>query len=105
MALQWLKTKEDFGNQRICRWLEKIFDVETRQNFKKRNVVLYIDGQYPQEILIELHGENVSLVEHYREGMNVDIYVNIRGRKWIDPQGEEKYFNTIVGWKITNNQR
>ncbi|MBT8292926.1 MAG: DUF3127 domain-containing protein [Eudoraea sp.] len=24
----------------------------------------------------------------------------IRGREWVNPQGETKYFNSIQGWRI-----
>jgi len=33
-------------------------------------------------------------------GQDVTIGVNLRGRMWTNPQGEDKYFNTIEGWKI-----
>ena len=30
---------------------------------------------------------------------------NLRGREWINPQGEAKYFNAIQGWRIENLQQ
>ena len=31
------------------------------------------------------------------------IKVNIKGRKWQDKEGNIKYFNSIQGWKIEND--
>ena len=33
-------------------------------------------------------------------GDKVDVNINLRGRKWTDPNGQVKYFNSIVGWRI-----
>ena len=30
--------------------------------------------------------------------------INIRGREWVSPQGETKYFNSIQGWRIEKLQ-
>ena len=30
----------------------------------------------------------------------VKISINLRGREWVNPQGETKYFNSIQGWRI-----
>jgi hypothetical protein len=32
----------------------------------------------------------------------VKIAINLRGREWINPEGEAKYFNSIQGWRIEN---
>jgi len=34
----------------------------------------------------------------------VKISINLRGREWVNPQGETKYFNSIQGWRIENLQ-
>ncbi|MDA9262769.1 DUF3127 domain-containing protein, partial [bacterium] len=28
------------------------------------------------------------------------IGINLRGREWVNPQGETKYFNSVQGWRI-----
>ena len=28
------------------------------------------------------------------------VHFNLQGREWISQQGDIKYFNTVVGWKI-----
>ena len=32
------------------------------------------------------------------------ISINLRGREWVNPQGETKYFNSVQGWRIENLQ-
>lgn len=69
-------------------------------NFRKRDMVLTTDEQYPQHILIEFNQDKCDILNKYNVGQNVKVSVNIRGREWINPQGEAKYFNSIQGWRI-----
>ena len=68
--------------------------------FKKRELVIATDEQYPQFILIEFLQDKCSLLDNVQEGQSVKVSINLRGREWINPQGEAKYFNSLVGWKI-----
>jgi len=68
--------------------------------FKKRDVVVSTEEQYPQHILIQFVQDKVNLLDNINAGDEVRIQVNLRGREWINPQGETVYFNTIQGWKI-----
>ena len=40
----------------------------------------------------------------FRTGVTTTTSINIRGKEWINPQGEAKYFNSIVGWRIEKVQ-
>ena len=75
-------------------------------SFQKRELVVKALEQYPQTILMEFHQANVGLLDFVQPGENVTVGINLRGREWINPQGEAKYFNTIVGWRVAkeNNQ-
>jgi hypothetical protein len=44
----------------------------------------------------------VDLLNSYKVGQDVKVSINLRGREWINPQGEAKYFNSIQGWRIEN---
>lgn len=68
--------------------------------FQKRELVITTDEQYPQNINIELHQDKCSLIDNYNVGDEITVGINLRGREWINPQGEAKYFNSIVGWRI-----
>ncbi len=70
--------------------------------FRKREMVITTEEQYPQTILIEFVQDKTDLLNNYQVGQNVKISINIRGREWVNPQGETKYFNSITGWRIEN---
>lgn len=69
-------------------------------NFKKRDIVIETQEQYPQPILVSFQQDRCDLLNNYKVGDIVTIGINLRGREWQNPQGETKYFNEIVGWKI-----
>lgn len=68
--------------------------------FQKREMVLTTQEQYPQPILIEFINDKAGALDYLNVGDSVKVGINIRGREWISPQGEKKYFNSIVGWRI-----
>lgn len=70
--------------------------------FRKRELVITTEEQYPQHILIEFVQDKTDLLNAYQVGQNVKVSINIRGREWVNPQGETKYFNSITGWRIEN---
>ena len=69
-------------------------------NFKKRELVLETFEQYPQPIMVEFVQDKTEILNKYSEGQEVKIGINLRGREWVNPQGETKYFNSIQGWRI-----
>jgi hypothetical protein len=75
-------------------------DEQVSASFVKRDVVVTTDEQYPQSILIQFVQDKTDLLDTYKVGDEVEIGVNLRGRKWTNQQGEDKYFNTIQGWRI-----
>ena len=68
--------------------------------FSKRTLVVVTSDTYPQEIEVQFTQDKCNLLDGLSVGAEVTIGVNLRGRMWTNPQGEEKYFNTIEGWKI-----
>lgn len=68
--------------------------------FRKREVVVTTEEQYPQDLLIEFIQDKCDILNSYNVGENVKIDINLRGREWESPQGEIKYFNSIQGWRI-----
>ena len=72
--------------------------------FRKREVVVTTDEQYPQHIMIEFTQDKCDLLNNYRVGEPVKVSINLRGREWVNPQGETKYFNSIQGWRIEKMQ-
>jgi hypothetical protein len=69
-------------------------------SFKKRELVVTTEEQYPQHILIEFTQDKCDLLSSYKQGDAVKVSINLRGREWVNPQGETRYFNSIQGWRI-----
>ena len=70
------------------------------QAFKKRELVVVTEDQYPQMIMIEFNQDKTDMLNNFEIGTDVKVSINLRGREWINPQGEAKYFNSVQGWKI-----
>ncbi|SEI00837.1 protein of unknown function [Paenimyroides aquimaris] len=73
--------------------------------FRKREVVVTTEEQYPQHILIEFTQDKCDLLNSYQIGEQVRVGINLRGREWVNPQGETRYFNSIQGWRIDRPQQ
>jgi len=70
------------------------------KGFRKRELVVTTEEQYPQHIMIEFVQDKCDLLNTFSPGQRVKVGINLRGREWENPQGEIKYFNSIQGWKI-----
>jgi len=72
--------------------------------FRKREIVVTTEEQYPQHIMVEFVQDKTELLNNFAVGQSVKISINLRGREWTNPQGEVKYFNSIQGWRIESLQ-
>jgi len=70
--------------------------------FRKREMVITTEEQYPQHIMVEFVQDKTDLLNDFQAGQTVKISINLRGREWVNPEGETKYFNSIQGWRIEN---
>jgi len=76
------------------------FEQQVSSTYKKRELVITTNESYPQHILIEFAQDKCSILDNYNVGDDVKVGINLRGREWINPSGETKYFNQIQGWSI-----
>ena len=84
--------------------LEVINETETikGKEFKKRSFVLDLKGEkYPQYLIMEFVQDNVSALDGYSVGDEVTVDINLKGNKWVSPDGVTKYFVTIQAWRIS----
>lgn len=81
------------------KWIDEIKEYGSN-GFRKREVVITTEEQYPQNILVEFVQDKCELLNAFQIGNDVKIGINIRGREWTNPEGEVKYFNSIQGWRI-----
>jgi len=85
--------------------IKVIFPTETvSEKFKKRDIVISTQEQYSQDISIQFVQDKTSILDKYKVGQSVTVGININGRSWTSPQGEVKYFNSLVGWRIDVEQ-
>ena len=87
--------------------LLEIFDeVQVTDSFKKREFVIeYAENpNYPELIKFELTQDRCDLLNSIKIDEEVEVWFNIKGRKWTDPKGEVKYFNSLQAWKLQANQ-
>lgn len=82
--------------------IKKIDETKTygASGFRKREVVVETNEQYPQPLLVEFVQDKCDLLNNFNLGQEVKISINLRGREWINPKGEAVYFNSIQGWRI-----
>ncbi len=82
--------------------IEKSETQNVSDTFKKREFVIeYAENpQYPEYIKLELIQANCQQLDGYKVGDMLNISFNLKGRKWTDPKGETKYFNSLQAWKI-----
>lgn len=80
--------------------VRKIGELQTYEKFKKKSLIVETDGEYPHLIEIEFVNKKEELLDLVSEGQAVEVMTNLRGREWINPQGEAKYFMSLQGWKI-----
>ncbi len=82
--------------------IKKIDETKTfgTNGFRKREMVVTTDEQYPQMIMVEFIQDKCDLLNSFNVGDDVKISINLRGREWVNPEGEAKYFNSIQGWRI-----
>lgn len=81
----------------------ELFDtVQVKETFKKREFVLEHaeNPQYPEFVKFELIQDKCELLDNNKVGDEVEVHFNLKGRKWVDPKGETKYFNSLHAWKI-----
>lgn len=79
---------------------------DTRQvseKFKLREFVLTDNsGQYPQIIQFQSVQDRCDMLDTHKVGDMVEVFFNLRGREWTNPQNEVKVFNTLDAWKINS---
>ncbi|WDI79621.1 DUF3127 domain-containing protein [Candidatus Karelsulcia muelleri] len=71
-------------------------------NFKKREILIKTEEQYPQILIIEFILEKTKLLNSLKKDDKIKIFINLKGKKWTTKTGKTIFFNYIQGWKIEN---
>src|SRR5690348_12834361 len=82
----------------------KMAEQQVSERFRKRDFVITDNSsQYPQHITFQLVQDRCNLIDSFKEGDEIRVFFNLRGREWTPKDGGPvKYFNTVEAWKIEN---
>ena len=77
--------------------LHKIFNTEQKsEKFRAREFVIEIvDGNYTQMIKFQLTQDKCEMIEEHKEGDEITVHFNLRGREW-----NERFFTNLDAWRI-----
>lgn len=73
--------------------------------FSKKLIAVTIDEQsnYPQHLAIEAHNKSIDLLDSVSVGDSVTIIANVNGRLYEKAGQDNRYFNTLTIYKLTQN--
>lgn len=83
--------------------IKKIFETQTfSSGFQKREFVLTVadNPEYPQHLKIEVIKDKCNLLDDCQVGQTITVSINLNGNEWTNPEGEVKYFVSLLAWKI-----
>lgn len=72
---------------------------QVSDKFKKRELVVTIEGTYPQHISLQATQDKCVMFDGLLPGDEVTAKINIRGKEY-QKDGVTKYFNTIEVWNL-----
>jgi len=75
---------------------------QVSETFKKRDLIIeYAENPtYPEYIRFEALQDKTALFDTLKQGDDVEVSFNLRGRPWTDKTGKTSYFNSLVVWRI-----
>lgn len=83
--------------------IKKIFETqEFASGFQKREFVLTVADNplYPQHLKIEVIKDKCKLLDDCKVGQEVTVAINLNGNEWTSPDGDVRYFVSLLAWKI-----
>ncbi|RZL17042.1 MAG: DUF3127 domain-containing protein [Pedobacter sp.] len=75
---------------------------QVSETFKKRDLIIeYAENPtYPEFIRFEALQDKTALFDSLKQGDDIEVSFNLRGRPWTDKTGKTSYFNSLVVWRI-----
>ena len=93
----WIKTNKGM-TKAVVNEISTFIEVYNDEIYNK-NEITNLFSIY-QDLNIEFIQDKCDLLNSYQVGQDVKIGINLRGREWVNPEGETKYFNSIQAWRI-----
>jgi len=66
-----------------------------RGPWKKQDMIIETNEQYPKKIAITCWAEKVDVIQNLKEGSNVQVAINIESREF-----NERWYTDVKAWKI-----
>lgn len=75
---------------------------QVTEKLKKRALVVEYaeNAQYPEQIQFEAVNDRCALLDELREGDEVTVHFNLKGRAYTGKDGKKGHFNSLALWKI-----
>ena len=79
---------------------------EITQKFKKREIVIKTDAEPDKPWMSNVYGmeltqDRCDLADPFAPGERVTVEANVKGREWLNKEGQPKYFVSLDIWRIT----
>jgi len=88
------KMGESIAEATITKWLKEVGDeVEVDES-----IVEIATDKVDSDVPTEFKGKLIK--KNFEVNDIVKVNINLRGREWVNPEGETKYFNSIQAWRI-----
>lgn len=68
------------------------FVIEITETFK--------DIEKKQHVIVEAYNNTIQQLDAVKQGQEIRVMINVKGKEWQSPSGDMKYFNTLRAWKI-----
>lgn len=69
---------------------------QVSEKFKKREIVIRVDGMYPQEVKFEAKQDRCSLLDGLQLHQEIEVNYALEGRRWEKEPGRPEWFNTLT---------
>lgn len=77
--------------------------MQVTETFRKRELIVeYIENNpsYPEYLKFEALQDKCDILDNIKAEDEVEVHFNLRGRPWTGKDGQKKYFNSLVIWKV-----
>ena len=99
-TIKQLKTKKTIMSYELKGEIIKIYEKQVfKETFEKKEFVVRTSEDYPQEIKFEVTQKMVSLLDDYKEGDDIVINFNIKGK-----ESKGNYWNNLSVWRLRKTQ-
>lgn len=81
--------------------IKEVFEAMTfASGFTKREFLLTIDDDYPQDIKFQCLKERVAQLDHVQAGSRVKVKFRVSCRAWDSPAKGTQYFTDLVAYQV-----